>query len=295
MKILFTGGSGNLGDVLTAKLLQKKDTEVIRFDVLHPADNAGGKYISGSILDRQQLKEAMSGVDVVVHIAAWHGFDEFTAARDVYEFWDLNVTGTFNVFQAAVEANIKNIVFMSSESVSDRYGVYGGSKLMAESVAETYVKRHQMNVITLRAGAFIPYWNKRVYPNDSFLEWAKWFAKGAVYITDVAAAVGKSIEALLSAKCKNEHWILDIDGAYEYTQDDIDNWDESGAHETFKKYYAEFVPILEKYKLDLMIKPNIRDISEAAKKIGYKPQYSLSNLLQDLEQYGSDVPPSLDV
>ena len=49
-----------------------------------------------------------------------------------------------------------------------------------------------MNVIVLRPRAFIPFWNRHVYTN--FIDWARWFWKGAVHIDDVASAVILSVE-----------------------------------------------------------------------------------------------------
>lgn len=49
---------------------------------------------------------------------AWN--HEFTKQKSRYDFWDLNVTGTFNIFQAANDTNIKNIILISSESVSEK-------------------------------------------------------------------------------------------------------------------------------------------------------------------------------
>ena len=69
------------------------------------------------------------------------------------------------------------------------------------------------------------------------------------------------------------------------------HWDQEGLGATFKKYYEDFVPTIEQYQLDLMIKPTIRDISVTTERLGYVPQYSLKILLQQLKQYGADGPP----
>src|SRR4051794_37515793 len=105
MHILLTGGAGDLGYTLSKQLVERGDTP-IRLDVRQPTDN-NGIYLAGSILDRTPLANAMQGVDCVVHIAAWHGVHEFRREKNVYDFWDLNVTGTFYVFEAAAQAGIK--------------------------------------------------------------------------------------------------------------------------------------------------------------------------------------------
>ena len=292
MKILLTGGSGDLAKVLTPPLLQQNN-HVVRMDIVQPTDHFGGQFVHGSILDRELLRQlTQDNFDCIVHIAAWHGFHEFTKGKTVDEFWDLNVTGTYNVLQAADENHIKNIVNISSESVSDQYGVYGSSKLFAEHLADIYVQRHHMNIISLRMGAFIPYWNKYVYPNNAFIEWAKWYSKGAVHIEDAAQAVLKSI-ALLHKDTLQTHTILDIDGAYDYTAEDLDAWDSDGPGSTFNKYYSPYFSVIQHHDLDLTVKPNIRDISKAVQLIGYQPTYGLGNLLMELQEYKGHVPPNI--
>ena len=287
MRILLTGGAGDLGLVLSTELEKRGDIPV-RIDVREPINNRG-VYIKGSILDRPLLKQSMEGVDCVVHIAAWHGFHEFTKQKDVYEFWDLNATGTFYVLQTAVEAGIQKIVHISSESVLDWSGIYGHTKVLGEEMVRAYAKRHGLEIITLRPRAFIPYWNKDVY--QSYLEWAQWFWKGAVHINDVNQSVIQAID-LLAQKSLPSPLTLTVDGAYEYTDDDLENWDADGAGSTFKKYYAKYYDLVIQYGLDPAKKPDILDIRETRQQLGYEPQYSLKNLLMELEQFGVDGPPS---
>ena len=287
MKIFLTGGSGDLGKVLAYRLQKKRHDLLLRFDVRKPSDSFG-QFIEGSILDRESLLKNLLDVDCIVHIAAWHGYHEFTKQKNVDDFWDLNVTGTFNVFEAAVERNIKNIIFISSESVDDKHSVYGWTKVFGEQIAQRYYDIHHLNVLTLRPRAFIPYWNQDVY--QSFVEWAKWYWKGAVHINDVAQAVIEGID-LLSNQTLPQHLMLPIDGAYEYTEYDLLNWDKKYPGETFKKYYEKFYEIAINYGLDPSLKPTVHNISETKKWLGYEPKYSLINLLEDLTQYGEKGPP----
>ena len=70
MKVLLTGGSGNLGQTLVPRLLNKGDTPVI-LDVRAPPNlKEGAVFIEGSILDRPTLTGIFYGCDCIVHIAA---------------------------------------------------------------------------------------------------------------------------------------------------------------------------------------------------------------------------------
>src|SRR5262245_60640874 len=130
MRVFLTGCSVDLVQVLSRQLELRGDVPV-RFDVRPPLGRSG-LHVKGSILDRDTLQKSLQGVDCVVHLAAWHGFHEATGARNVYDFWDLNVTGTFYVFEAAVRADVRRIVHISSTSVSNWASVYGHTKVLGE-------------------------------------------------------------------------------------------------------------------------------------------------------------------
>ena len=76
MKVLLTGGSGNLGQTLVPRLLDQGDSPVI-LDLRAPRDlKKGALFIESSILDRAKLTNIFRGCDCIVHIAAWHGIHE---------------------------------------------------------------------------------------------------------------------------------------------------------------------------------------------------------------------------
>ncbi|MBY0550101.1 MAG: NAD(P)-dependent oxidoreductase [Candidatus Obscuribacterales bacterium] len=286
MRIALTGGAGDLGRTVAPRIRATGGHPVV-LDVRKPNDDT--EFINVSITDRDLLRSALKGFDAVVHIAAWHGIHEFRKERDVYDFWDLNVSGTFNVFQTSVENGIDKFVFISSTSIDDRFGVYGHTKVLSEEIARTYASRHQSKFVTLRPRAFIPPWNRSVY--NSFIEWAKWFWPGAVHIDDVADAVMKSLTLLQTEMPLPEPLFLTVDGAYDYGIDEIHKWDLEGAGSTFRKHYGQYYDLVVSHGLDPAVKPKILDIGETRKWLGYEPKYSLRNLLIELQQYGEAGPP----
>src|ERR1700676_3849240 len=154
MKVLLTGGSGDLGQTLVPRFLERGDTPVI-LDIRAPRDlKQKETYVHGSVLDRSKLKEYFHGCDCIVHIAAWHGVHEDRGEKNAYDFFDLNVRGTFEVFEAAVSLGINKIVFISTTSVDKPDTLYGRSKILGECIAEDYRKYSDMNVIILRPRAF---------------------------------------------------------------------------------------------------------------------------------------------
>jgi nucleoside-diphosphate-sugar epimerase len=283
MKVLLTGGSGNLGQALVPRLLDKGDTPLLLDVRAPPALNEGAVFIEGSVLDRSKLTEIFRGCDCIVHIAAWHGIHEDRDEKDAYDFFDLNVRGTFEVFEATAAAGIAKVVFISTTSVYRRNTRYGSSKILAELIAEDYRKHRLMNVVTLRPRGFIPHWDRAVYTRYS--DWARWFWKGAVHIDDVATAV------ILSRRQLDRQLVLTLDSAYEYTDADLDHWDAHGPGSTFRKYYPEYHDLALSYGLDPALKPTKLDISETVRWLGYKPAYSLANLLSELAAFGDRGPP----
>lgn len=285
MQVLLTGGSGDLGQLLVQELISRKDNPLV-LDIIAPKNN-DAQFIKGSILDRDGLPRIFSGCDCIVHIAAWHGIHEFRGDKTPYDFFDLNIGGTFNVFESAVQAGVKNIVFISTTSVDEPDSLYGNSKILAEQIADFYFRKHRLNIITLRPRAFIPHWNKTVY--QSYLDWAKWYWGGAVHIDDVCQAVVKAIDLVCSKEPIDKHHILPIDGAYEYSDEDLNNWDKAGPGTTFNKYYKEYNDLVKAQGLDPSIKPKKLDISNTEQILGYKPQFSLKNLLEELSTHSIDT------
>ena len=290
MKVLLTGGSGDLGQTLVPRLLDRGDTPVI-LDVRAPRElKPGAVFIQGSVLDRSQLPEILRDCDCIVHIAAWHGIHEDRGQRNAYDFFDLNVRGTFEVFEAAASLGIDKIVYISTTSVYRPDTRYGSSKILAEAIAEDYRKHRDMNVITLRPRGFIPHWNRAVYA--SYSEWARWFWKGAVHIDDVAAAVILSLD-LLSRQRIEQQLVLTLDGGYQYTDADLADWDAEGPGSTFGKHYPEYYDLAVSHGLDPALKPTRLDISETVRWLGYRPTFSLASLLSELATYGDSGPPRL--
>jgi nucleoside-diphosphate-sugar epimerase len=288
MRLLLTGGSGDLGTLLSMDLLARGDT-VSSIDMTVPKID-GTRHIHGSILDRALVATAMQGVDVLVHIAAWHGVHE-QLGKTPADFHDLNVTGTFNVLEAAAVTGVRRCVFISSTSVDNAYGVYGHTKILNEEMCRAYAHRHDMRIIQLRPRAFIPSWNRSVY--GDYAQWANWFMKGAVHAVDVKQAVLKAIDRLAAqAPLPEAAPALVIDGAYDYTAEDLAAWDKDGAGSTFRKYYADDFDLAVQSGLDPARKPKVLGSAAAQRLIGYTPVFSLKNLLAELRAYGLEGPPA---
>jgi dTDP-L-rhamnose 4-epimerase len=126
-RVLVTGGAGFIGSHLVDALVERGH-EVIAFDNLDPAAhpqpaklpayaNTKCEYILGDVRDKDTLRRAMEGVEVVFHHAAAVGSG--ISMIDIVRFVEVNSLGTANLLELAVEKRdrIKKLIVASSMTV----------------------------------------------------------------------------------------------------------------------------------------------------------------------------------
>src|SRR5215203_6109273 len=130
-KVLVTGGTGFLGAYIIKKLIEKgSNVFALRRSNNPPfflSSSITDKvtWIQGDILDVVSLSEAMEDADSVVHSAAIVSF----TSKDRQQMYKVNVEGTANVVNAAIENNIKRFVHISSVAAL-------GRKIHSELISE---------------------------------------------------------------------------------------------------------------------------------------------------------------
>src|SRR3954452_66019 len=171
MRILVTGSSGHLGEALCRILAADDGVETIGLDLLPSAHTT----IVGSVADRDTVREAMRGVDAVLHAATLH--KPHVGSHSRQEFVDTNVTGTLTLLEAAVAANVSRFVYTSTTSAFGRAltpeqgapanwitedvvpvprNIYGVTKVAAENVCELVHRDHGLPILILRTSRFFP-------------------------------------------------------------------------------------------------------------------------------------------
>ena len=114
MRALVTGGGGFLGRVITEQLLARGDAVTILARGRYPDVEAlGADAIQMDLTQAEGLAEALSGVDVVFHVASKTGV---WGPRQ--EYMQTNVEGTRNLLYAAQEAGIQRFVYTGSPSAT---------------------------------------------------------------------------------------------------------------------------------------------------------------------------------
>jgi uronate dehydrogenase len=178
-KVLITGASGLVGRLTVAALKDKYD-----FTGLSRRPTPGIPSVEADVTDADAIRPAFRGMDMVLHLAAYTGADNWPDTMAV------TVQGTLNVFEAAREAGVWRVVFMSTGSTmcghewdeEKPYGKlargeydqvppgwplmtyrdpprpdsrYAVGKLFGEACARWYSDAHGLSVPVIRLGAVL--------------------------------------------------------------------------------------------------------------------------------------------
>ena len=173
-RIFMTGGAGFIGTTLISRLIE--ENEIIVYDTLQRnalketnlLNHPNLTLIQGNVLDREKLKDAIDGSNVVVHLAAIAGID--TVIKSPTMTMKVNMIGTYNVLEAALKRdNVERFVDFSTSEVYGSYAyklgegdtttmgavgearwTYAISKLAGEHLAHSYYKEFGLPVVSLR-------------------------------------------------------------------------------------------------------------------------------------------------
>jgi len=113
MKVLVTGATGHIGNVLIRELLvrgQKVRAMVMPGEDLEPLNGLDVEVVAANVLDPAALQKAMRGVRIVYHLAGIISI----MPGDYEKMRAVNVAGTQNVIEAARRMHVRRLVYTSS-------------------------------------------------------------------------------------------------------------------------------------------------------------------------------------
>lgn len=242
-RFLVIGGAGFIGSHVVDQLLDAGASHVRVFDNfsrgnrenLKPAMQDPRTEIfadGGDILHRDILSSAMKDIDGVFHLAAMWLLQCQEYPRSAFE---VNVTGTMNVIEAAIENNVKRLVFSSSASV---YGdaitepieedhplncqeFYGASKVCGEMLIralmnQTQAKDHKLEYVGLR---YMNVYGPRQYHTGPYLN---------------------VVANMMNALQKNQNLIIHGDGTQAYDFIDVRDCARANIHAMQSNVISEF-------------------------------------------------------
>ena len=174
MKALVTGGAGFIGSHVVDALVERGDDVTVVDDLstgkrenLADGPGAGAELVEADIRDARAMRDLVDRVrpQVVFHLAAQIDVRKSTADPA----WDagINVVGTINMLQAALEAGVDR--FVNTSTGGAIYGEgrilpapedhpqapeapYGQSKFCAEGYCDLYSRLHGLSTVSLRYG-----------------------------------------------------------------------------------------------------------------------------------------------
>ena len=123
MKIAITGATGFVGSELVNQLAERGQRmrcwHRSSSDVSHLAD-VEAQWIPGELGNRDSANELVNGCDAVVHSGLWRSGMSFQANEsDLLEYARVNILGTLQLIEAAIAADVKKFVFVSTCAVHD--------------------------------------------------------------------------------------------------------------------------------------------------------------------------------
>ena len=170
-RVLVTGGAGLIGSTITDQLVREGVDEVVILDdftrgreanLAWSLANGPIRLVTGDIRDAELVASVMDGIDVVFHQAA---IRITQVAEDPRLGLEVLVDGTFNVIEAAANANVRKIVAASSASVYglaevyptredhhpyDNQTLYGAAKTFNEGLLRSFKSMRDLDYVALR-------------------------------------------------------------------------------------------------------------------------------------------------
>ncbi|MFZ6673149.1 NAD-dependent epimerase/dehydratase family protein [Undibacterium sp. Xuan67W] len=164
-RILLTGAAGGLGKILRERV--KDWADIVRLSDISDLGTAapGEEIVQCDLSDKAAVIAMMDGVDVVLHFGGISTESNFEAIMHA------NIQGTYNIYEAVHKANVKRVIFASSNHTVGYYkttdvidadmpprpdGMYGISKCFGESLSRYYYDRFGIETVCIRIGSSFP-------------------------------------------------------------------------------------------------------------------------------------------
>jgi UDP-N-acetylglucosamine 4,6-dehydratase len=160
--LLVTGATGSFGTAFMRAVLARHDVAAIRAfsrDELKQSElrfalpDERVRWLIGDVRDRDRLRLATRGVDVIIHAAA---LKQVPACEyNPFEAVQTNIMGAENVISAAIDNDVPLTIALSTDKAVNPANLYGATKLCAEKIvaqANAYAAGTRARFASVRYG-----------------------------------------------------------------------------------------------------------------------------------------------
>ena len=138
--VLITGGTGTFGEAFALRCLKSHIHRVCIYsrDEYKQAEmrlkvtDDRLRWFIGDVRDKERLRRALEGVEIVIHSAALKRVEVGEYNAD--EMVKTNVLGTMNLIEACHEAGVSKVIGLSTDKAEEPINAYGASKLLMEKL-----------------------------------------------------------------------------------------------------------------------------------------------------------------
>lgn len=139
--ILITGGTGSFGKCCIKMILERYSPkrlivfsrdELKQYEMQQEFNAPCMRYFLGDVRDGERLKQAMRGVNYVIHAAA---LKQVPAAEyNPMECIKTNINGAENVIKAAIDNGVEKVIALSTDKAANPINLYGATKLVSDKL-----------------------------------------------------------------------------------------------------------------------------------------------------------------
>jgi len=316
MKILITGGAGFIGSHLAERLLNDGH-QVHVIDNLSTGsldniesfkDHPHFRYTIGTILNRELLEKLMQNADQVYHLAAAVGV-KYIIENPLLSL-KTNIVGTDNVLELANKHKAKVLITSTSEIYGksekvpfaeqddrllgsthiSRWG-YSCSKAIDEFMALAYFREKKLPVVIVRCfntvgprqtgqyGMVLPKFIKAALLDQPIIVYGS--GKQTRCFADVSDVVDAFIHLMAEPSCEGE--IFNVGTTESISIEDLASTVKTMCKSKSRIDFMSYEDAYEEGFEDMMNR--MPDLEKIQKYIGYKPQYTLKDIIERMIAY----------